>query len=73
MSEVARLRQQIELESQAAFSALYGLSQGSSRHETINAKLERIGQIQEELAAIVGSERATQIIVEALAKSEVSA
>ena len=58
---------------QAAFNGLYGLSQGSVRHDTINAKLERLGNLHEELILLIGAEKATQAIIEALARPEVSA
>ena len=61
-SNVRRIKEQ--LESQAAFAALYGLSQGVSKHETFNAKLDRIGKLQEEFTTLIGSEQADQYIVE---------
>ena len=41
LSDVARIRQKIELESDAAQTALFGLASGVSRHDFIEAKAER--------------------------------
>jgi hypothetical protein len=63
-SNVARIRKQIELESQSAFNGLHGLSLGTAKHDVINQKLDRIGKLQEELTMLIGAEQAEQIIVE---------
>ncbi len=62
-SEVARLRQQIEEESEAMRLALYGLAT-VAKHEFITRKYEAIGAFQEELSAHLGEQQATQIMVE---------
>ena len=51
-SEVARLRAQIQNEWDAARLGLTGLSQGSSKHETITTHMERMGRLHEELRTI---------------------
>jgi hypothetical protein len=53
-SEVARLLRQITVEYEAAQQGLTGLSFGMSQHEFITAKMERMGQIHNELHSIVG-------------------
>ncbi len=40
-SEVAEFRQQQTMQEQTALLGLHGLSSGSSRHEFINARMER--------------------------------
>ena len=66
-SEVARLRKLIDEEQQAAQQGLYGLAH-VSKHEFITARMERIGQIQEELEKIIGVEETARILVEQFEK-----
>jgi hypothetical protein len=70
VSEVARLRQQIEAEYIAARYGLYGIAQGTSRHQFITTKMEHIREYQEQLEAIVGQQAAMQIFVETLTQLE---
>ena len=63
MSEVARIRQQIELESAAMKLALYGFA-AVAKHEFISHKYEAIGKCQEQLRALVGEEEALDITVQ---------
>jgi hypothetical protein len=65
-SELGLLLQQIDAECAAAFQGLYGLASGTSQHDFINAKYDRIGALQEELEQLVGEDKAAQIIVERL-------
>jgi hypothetical protein len=53
-SEVARLLSQISAEYEAAHRGLNGLAYGTSQHEFITARMERMGKIHTELQAIVG-------------------
>ncbi len=62
-SEVARLRQQIELESVAMKLAMNGFATVAN-HEFITHKYDAIGKCQEQLSAHVGEQQATQIMVE---------
>jgi hypothetical protein len=62
-SEVAQLRQQIELESVAMKLAMYGFAT-VAKHEFITHKYDTIGTYQEQLSAHVGEQQATQITVE---------
>ncbi len=63
-SEVARLREQIRLELESSQRGLNGLSSGSTRHEFISAKYDRLGALQEELSQFVGEEGALQTIID---------
>ncbi len=61
-SEVAQLRQQIELELEALHRGLFALSTGGARHAFINAKMERVGACQDVLANHVGQNAASMIV-----------
>jgi hypothetical protein len=67
-SEIARIRQQIADEYQAAQLGLYGLAAGTSRHQFITARMERMGEAFTRLTELVGSpQQAMQVVVETLA------
>lgn len=61
-SEVAQLRQQIELQLQALQRGMYGLATGTARHAFIQARMERIGVCQDRLAEQLGENAANQIV-----------
>jgi nicotinic acid phosphoribosyltransferase len=61
-SEVAQLRQQIELEMDAMRGALSGFALGTARHAFIQAKMERIGTCQHSLAHHIGVDAANQLV-----------
>jgi hypothetical protein len=61
-SEVARLRHQIDLAYEAAQRGLVGLASGAASHAFINAKMENIGVLHEELIELVGPDEALQIL-----------
>lgn len=67
MSEVARLRRQIELECEAMRLALHGFAAVAS-HTVIEQKYNALGQHREVLEQIVGKEEADSIIVETYKK-----
>jgi hypothetical protein len=67
-SKIKSLREQIDTEYQAAQYGFTGPAQGISKHEFITKRMDRIGQIQEELEKVVGKEEAKRIIVEQLNK-----
>lgn len=67
VSEVARIREQIATEYMAAKLGLHGLSYGTSRHQFITARQERIGVLHEELHKLVGDE-AIVLVAETLAE-----
>jgi hypothetical protein len=66
MSEIARLRRQIELECEAMKRALYGYVVAS--HDVINHKYDIIGQYQAELEQLVGEQEAAEIVCDLYAK-----
>jgi hypothetical protein len=55
-SEVARLLAQIRNEYEAAHQGLSGLAQGSSQHQFITKRMERIGELHSQLHEILGDE-----------------
>jgi hypothetical protein len=62
-SEVARLRQQIALEYEAAQRALTGMAI-TARHDFITARMERIAEYHQELVKEVGSPEAIRVVYE---------
>jgi hypothetical protein len=63
-SEVAALREEITAQYVAANLGLQGLNAGTSRHDFITARQERVATLHEELRGFVGDE-AMSIVVEA--------
>jgi hypothetical protein len=63
-SEVARLMQQIALETSAMQSAMTGFA-SVARHDAITHRYEAIGQYCDQLASLVGEEQATDLMIEA--------
>jgi len=63
-SEVARLREQVELEYMAMMQGLTGFAEGSAIHEFISARMARVEGYHNELAKELGESEATQIICE---------
>lgn len=63
MSEVARLREQIERECEAMRLALYGYAAVAS-HQVIEQKYNNLGKHQDDLARHVGKEEAKGIVAE---------
>ncbi len=61
-SEVACLRQRIEVELEAMQRGIFGLSSGALRHDFIKARLERVGDYQEQLVNQIGESAAIDII-----------
>lgn len=61
-SEIARLRQQIEVQLVSMRRGLSGLSAGSARHAFINARMERIGAYQDGLANQLGENAANMLV-----------
>jgi len=63
ISEVARLREQIERECQAMQQAMYGYAE-VAKHQIINYRYNVIGKYRDRLETLVGEEAATTIVVE---------
>jgi hypothetical protein len=53
-SEIARLKQQIEEEYEAAQQGLNGLAEGSARHRFITQRLVNMGLYCQQLEALAG-------------------
>lgn len=66
-SEVARLRQQIELECESAKFALTGVSM-TAQHAFITKRYENIASYQAELGQQIGTEEAKRIVYETYVK-----
>lgn len=63
-SEVAHLLAQIRSEYEAAHQGLSGLAQGSSQHQFITKRMERIGELHLQLQEILGDEAMALIAVQ---------
>lgn len=63
-SEVARIRQQITDELEAMQNGFSGFATGTARHDFIHARMEQIGNRQEELAEYVGEQDAINMVCE---------
>lgn len=61
-SEVARLREQIELQLVAMRQGLRGLASGSARHAFIQTKMRHIGEYQSDLARHIGEQEADLVL-----------
>ena len=57
-SDVALLRQRIEQEIEAMQRGVSGLALGVARHQFILARMERVGEVQDQLAAHIGAHAA---------------
>jgi hypothetical protein len=68
-SEIRRLLDEIDLQYQSAFLGLSGLSSGSSRHDFINHRLEKIEGAREQLVDLLGEDTAGRLIVEQMNKT----
>lgn len=64
-SEIARVRQQIADEYLSAQLGLSGLAEGTSRHQFITARTERIGALHYQLQELVG-DQAIALVAETL-------
>ena len=65
-SEIARLRQRIAEEYEAAMRGLSGFASGSAKHQFITKRMERIGSYHETLQHLVGEQEAARIVAETL-------
>jgi hypothetical protein len=63
-SEVARIRRQIEEESQAMHDAMTGMSM-SAKHDIIIHRYATIGQCRDQLVPLVGDEQASNMMTDA--------
>jgi len=65
-SDVAQIMAQIQAEYESSKDGLVGLASGTARHEFITARMERIGQLHNDLRDLVGEQHATGLLVHAL-------
>ena len=65
-SEIARLRQRIAEEYEAALRGLSGFASGSARHQFITKRMEQMGTYHETLQHLVGEQEATRLMAETL-------
>ena len=69
MSEIARLKQQIERETAAMKLAMTGFRTCAS-HEMINHQMDRLGQQYERLQGLIGEQAAIETVIAALGRKE---
>jgi hypothetical protein len=67
-SEVARLKECLRLEAEAAFQGLYGYAE-VAKHEIIHQKLERVGEVFEQLKEQIGEEEAALFMLDTMEKA----
>ena len=65
-SEIARLRQRIAEEYEAATRGLTGYATGFATHQFITQRMEHIGTYHETLQHLVGEQEAIRIVAETL-------
>jgi hypothetical protein len=63
-SEVARLLQQIGEQYASAKLGLFGVALGTTKHEVITAKMERIAALHEELRSHVGDDAMALVVAQ---------
>lgn len=61
-SEVARLREEIELQLEAMQRGMYGFASGTARHTFIRARMDRISEYQHTLTNVIGERDADQLV-----------
>lgn len=69
-SEVSRLKAEIELENAACRYALNAPSLGVARHSFITRKMERMGELHEELKKWIGEEKTAKFVVKTMNHGE---
>jgi len=68
-SEIARLREQITREHEAASWALTGLAVGTAQHWFITRRMERIGAHQQHLSELIGEQASMALVVAVMDES----
>jgi hypothetical protein len=69
-SEVARLMRQIRAEHESAQRGLTGIAEGTARHVFINAHIERMGKLKDELGKELSDAEALAIICRMLLSTD---
>lgn len=72
-SEVARLKQEIAAEQESAQRAQGSFAYGVAQHKFITRRLERMGELHEELKVLVGEEDSNVFLVGAMDKEVIQA
>lgn len=67
-SEVARLKECLRLETEAAFQGLYGYAE-VAKHEIIHQQLERVGEVFEQLKQHMGEDEAVSFMLDTMEKA----
>jgi hypothetical protein len=67
MSEIARLKQQIQLECEAMRRAMTGFRTTAS-HDIINHQFDRLGEYYEQLGGLIGEQAAIETVIAALGR-----
>jgi len=70
MSEIARLKQQIELECEAMRLAMAGFRTTAS-HDIINHQFDQLGEHYEQLGELIGQQAAIEMVIAALGRTEI--
>jgi hypothetical protein len=65
VSEVARLKQQIEVECEAMKLAMTGFRMTAS-HDVINRQYEQLGEYYESLGKLIGEKQAVEVLIATL-------
>jgi len=71
-SEIARLKAQITLETEAGWRGIYGLASGISKHDFITLRMERMGLLHGQLKDLIGNTEATYYLLDAMNQSSSS-
>jgi len=61
-SEVARIREEIELQLEAMQRGMYGFASGAARHSFIRARMDRIDEYHHKLTDQIGEQGADQLV-----------
>jgi len=69
MSEIARLKQQIELECEAMRLAITGFRTTAS-HDIINHRFDQLGEHYQQLNELIGQQAAIEMVIAALGRNE---
>ena len=67
-SEIARLKECLRLEAESAFQGLYGYAE-VAKHEIIHQKLERVGEVFEQLKQYMDENEAASFMLDAMEKA----
>jgi hypothetical protein len=69
MSEIARMKKQIDMECETMRLAMTGFRTTAS-HDIINHQFDRLGEHYEQLGALIGEQAAIETVIAALERKE---